>query len=132
MNPSGKPLILIVHDDLDVRAAVAGLLDSERVQVAMCASGLEALRFVAQCRPTVVLSPWCLPDMRGLKLFEAIRRINSHTQVVLMDDSEYPTLHRQAMELGISGFLRLPAETADLSDLVERLGRVPARAAVGS
>lgn len=126
-----KPLILVVHDDLEVRAAVAGLMDGDRVQVAMCATGLEALRFVAQCRPSLVLSPWSLPDMRGLKLFEAVRRINAHTQVVLMDDGEYPTLHRQAMELGVSGFLRLPPEAPELTELVDRFGQGAAKAVVG-
>jgi signal transduction histidine kinase/DNA-binding response OmpR family regulator len=70
-----RPLdILVVDDELDVRQALAELLQSEGHAVAQAAGPLEALARLEVVRPDLVLTDLGMPDMTGWQLAVAVRR----------------------------------------------------------
>jgi two-component system, cell cycle response regulator len=77
--------ILVVDDDELVRARLAGILSASHYEVAMAASGAEALRVLNEAPCHIVLTDWQMPDMDGLSLCRLVRmRAQEHYVYVLM------------------------------------------------
>jgi PAS domain S-box-containing protein len=68
----GRPLCLLAEDNADMRAYVAGVLESE-YQVLPVQDGIEALALLARTIPDVVLSDVMMPGIDGLSLVRQIK-----------------------------------------------------------
>jgi CheY-like chemotaxis protein len=76
--------VLVVDDDPEVRAALAGALEEEGLAVRTAANGVEALRCIAVEEPAVVLLDLQMPGMDGAALLDTLRTARLTTPVVLM------------------------------------------------
>jgi DNA-binding NarL/FixJ family response regulator len=99
--------ILLADDHVLVRAGVRALLESvEGVEVvAEAGDGHEALRLVAQHRPDLVLMDISLPSLQGLEAAARVVKGYPQTRVIILsmhNDEEYV---RQALRLGVAGYL---------------------------
>jgi two-component system cell cycle response regulator len=65
--------ILVVDDDDLVRARLAEVLSASQYEVAMAASGAEALQLMNAAPCQIVLTDWQMPDMDGLALCRQVR-----------------------------------------------------------
>ena len=75
MEPDGRPLILVVDDDATIRNLVTTILGQHGMEVAAAANGDEALTFIEQRRPDVMLLDLAMPRVDGL---EVLRRVREH------------------------------------------------------
>lgn len=76
MSPTDrKPEVLVVDDDIDIREALAELLEDHGYQVAMAANGAEALELLVsgRARPQVMLLDLMMPVMNGWRLMAELR-----------------------------------------------------------
>lgn len=102
--------ILIVDDDEAVREYLLQAVRSLGHGAWGCSSGEEALSFIHDWRPDVVLTDYQLPGLNGVEL--AVK-VNSqyHARVVLMSGGSDPA--RSAQELGMT-FVRKPLGVEEL------------------
>ncbi|MEO6521346.1 MAG: response regulator [Mucilaginibacter sp.] len=84
-NKTNAPLLLLVEDNLDMRAFLRMQL-SEIYRVETAADGLEGLEMVKLLMPDIVLSDVMMPKMDGIELIDKLKNdVNvSHIPVVLM------------------------------------------------
>jgi DNA-binding NarL/FixJ family response regulator len=117
--------VLIADDHVLVRAGVRALLESvDGVEVvAEAGDGHEALRLVAQHRPDVVLMDISLPSLQGLEAAARVVKEYAHTRVIILSmhsDEEYV---RQALRLGVVGYLVKGGDRVELELAVKAAAR---------
>ena len=69
----GKPVILCVDDDPDALTILRLFLCGHGFEVTVASNGAEALRFVAEHRPDLVITDYAMPEMSGLELCRELR-----------------------------------------------------------
>ena len=116
--PSGeqKPLVLVVDDSLTVRKITGRLLHREGYRVATAKDGMEALEFLEDERPAVMLLDIEMPRMDG---FETTRHVRANELTrdlpIIMITSRSADKHRQhALELGVDVYMGKPYQEAEL------------------
>jgi two-component system response regulator YesN len=89
--------------------------------VAEARNGAEAYAKYVKIAPHVILTDIRMPEMDGLELMEHVRRQDSKVKLVALSgysDFEYA---RQAIGLGVSGYILKPTKEKDICDLFDRL-----------
>ena len=106
--------ILLVEDDVPVRAALNHLLQRLDFAVTPTANALDALRLVEQQTFDLVLTDAVMPGMSGPELCEHLRRMRPELRVILMSGYSAETSGSDALPHGVQR-LRKPFTTPDLS-----------------
>src|SRR5262245_5258347 len=113
----GSPLALIVDDTTAQRRRARAVIESElgwRVQEASNAQ--DALRFLADEAPAVVITDLTMPDCDGLKLVESIRCSHPFVPVVLMTTVGSETVALKALQRGAASYVPKSEMAAELAD----------------
>jgi two-component system cell cycle response regulator len=76
--------VLVVDDDEIVRESLSALLRARQFDVALAASGNDALRVMAATPCQILLTDWQMPDMDGLALCQRVRGSGPHRQVYVL------------------------------------------------
>jgi two-component system, NtrC family, response regulator GlrR len=105
-----KARILLVDDDISLLKLLGLRLKSEGFEVSTAASGVEALEWLEQARPDLVLSDLRMDGMDGLALFERIQRQHVGLPVVIMTAHGSITDAVTATRSGVFGFLTKPID----------------------
>jgi CheY-like chemotaxis protein len=86
MTRDGHGIILIVDDNLDVRAFAKGFLEHAGYSVVTAADGEEGLRSYQTHQSSIVLllTDVMMPNMNGLELADRVLRLDSHLPVLFM------------------------------------------------
>ena len=99
-------MILVVEDHSDTRRALLRLLEIEGYEAAPAGCGQDALAFLKDNLPRLVILDCGLPDVDGLAVFRAIRsdRRLDGTRVVMF--SAYDGAKRdEALAAGVDGYV---------------------------
>jgi len=112
--------ILLVDDETDLLRLWKLRLESREYDVAVAASGEEALATFAAFKPDVVLTDLRMPGIDGLSLFEAIRRQNRSVPVIIITAHGSIPEAVEATRQGVFSFLTKPIEGAALVAEVAR------------
>lgn len=125
--PSAQgPLILIVEDDQETRAALVRDLGARGYRVDEAADGAAAIRRWEARRPDVVLLDLGLPDVDGLDIVGHIRR-EASTPIVILSGRDLEREKVAALERGADDYVTKPF---GVDELHARL-RVQLRRAAG-
>jgi chemosensory pili system protein ChpA (sensor histidine kinase/response regulator) len=116
-----RPVVLVVDDSLTVRKVTARTLERNNLDVILARDGVEALGFLHEQKPDVVLTDIEMPRMDGFELLGAIRNDEQTRNVpVIMISSRTGQKHRSRAEaLGVSAYLGKPYAEADLIGRIE-------------
>ena len=112
------PLVLIVDDDESTREMLVMALTEEGYRTGEAGDGREAIRFLTDQRPDLVLLDVRMPGMTGPELLSLLRRQHPGLPVVLT--SADPRLVHDATHEGAVDVLIKPFDLDQLTDTVAR------------
>ena len=118
---SGRPCILVIDDDEDIRTVLAEILELRGYDVITAEGGHRALDLLdSGIRPCAILLDLMMPGMSGWEFREAQRRrpgARDIPVVVLSGDRRGREL---AATLGAADVVAKPVELTMLADLLDR------------
>ncbi|KAF0134464.1 MAG: Sensor protein [Candidatus Saganbacteria bacterium] len=121
-----KPKILCVDDDKQILSMYEFLLDSSKYDVVMLGSGEEALEWLKNNLPDLILLDVMMIKMTGIETLEKIRG-NERTRlmpVVIVSSMQETNDRVRAMEAGCDDFLPKPFDKTELLVRVRSLLRI--------
>jgi two-component system, OmpR family, KDP operon response regulator KdpE len=86
----GKPKVLLVEDNADVRRLYAIGLNQRGFEVKLAANGAEAVDRVATERPDYILLDWLMPLMDGREVVERLAGQDGSSQIEIIVISGQP------------------------------------------
>src|SRR5512133_8937 len=112
--------ILVVDDEALTLKTIGRALQAEGYEVAVAASGEDAVKSFSQEHTDLVLLDVVLPGIDGIEVLRQIRRINPATVVLMM--SAYHMVDRavESMKLGAYDYLIKPFHITDLLNTIQR------------
>ena len=129
--------ILIVDDDADIVRIVSTMLEGRGWQVFSAANGQDALRFVSETRPDLVLLDIMMPGMNGIEVLREVHRSAPGTRVIMTTAFGDVGSYLESMDLGACEYLNKPFETTELLAMIRNVAanevggavRIPGRRA---
>ena len=118
--PQIKENILVVDDEYSVRQAIRFIFEEEyHVQEAQ--SGEEALKKIKEEKIDLVLLDIKMPGISGMKVLEAIDRINKDIEVIMVTATKDVDVAIKSVKMGAENYITKPFEMDDLKKMVRRL-----------
>ncbi len=110
--------ILIVEDDIPVRAAIEHVLSYSQYRVVSAKTAEEALKLLNRGFYDLILTDVKLPGIDGVELTRQARRLNPRTPVLVVSGVPDPDLEARALGAGATLFLRKPLGAQELQGTV--------------
>jgi two-component system KDP operon response regulator KdpE len=105
--------ILVVDDERQITRVLRTSLESHGYQVAIASDGLEALRSFETFHPDLVITDLSMPNMDGVELTQAIRRL-AETPIIVLSVREQDTTKVAALDAGANDYITKPFSTPEL------------------
>lgn len=115
--------LIIVDDEFDVRSRISQAIekfDCGFEIVGTYENGLDAYDGVNQFAPDLVITDIRMPFMTGIELIEKIRETKPLTKVIIITGFDEFDYAKQAIDLGVIGFLTKPITPDDLKVIVKK------------
>lgn len=120
--------VLLVDDNNDFLNSIEEqLLNEDDIQiVGMASNGIEAIEYIEQREPDVVICDIIMPLLDGLGVIERLHSLNlkKFPKVIILSAMDKSTIVEQALNLGASYYLIKPA---DYSILIKRIRDVSSK-----
>ena len=116
--------ILIAEDFDDTRAMIKRMLQTNGYRVVEAANGHEAVEFIRQNCPDLILMDLNMPLMDGLEATERIRECRELcSDVVILAITAHDTygMKEASLEAGCDGYLTKPIDFDNLEKILGRL-----------
>ncbi len=112
--------ILIVDDEPNVTLILSRSLDKldKEYEIETAQSGKEALSKIESKPYALVITDYRMPEMNGLDLAMAVRRIAPETQVILMTAHGTGALQNTAEGLNLDGYIDKPFKLSEIRRIV--------------
>lgn len=117
------PKILVADDSITVRKVAERLLTEAGMEVALAASGEEAMAYLSTEHPDFIISDVIMPDKTG---YDVCRFVRSHeplasTPVLLISGIVNDEVNRQAESCRANGVLKKPFQGTSLQERVREI-----------
>ncbi len=118
----GKPLLLIIDDNSDIRKMIRELLSSE-YRIIEASNGREGIRLASKYVPDLIICDVMMPVMDGLECCKRIKNeiTTSHIPVLMLTACSLDEQRIQGYESGADGYLSKPFNSKMLSMRCENL-----------
>ena len=113
--------ILIVEDDDDLREALAASLRDEGYHVLWAGDADEAIKNVKAHKVNIVFMDICLPDMNGVEVYKAIKKIQPTATTVMMTGFFVQDLVDTAISAGAYDILYKPFTMDDILKMIKKI-----------
>jgi DNA-binding NtrC family response regulator len=115
------PMIIVVDPDADFATALSSMLDRRGYHVVRRSFGIDALQYIAEDRPELVVSEVNLPDCECHELLDSIRAISPSTQVLFITRTNSEQSVPEGAERTMVRVDGHPAEAEGIVRAVDRL-----------
>ncbi|MBA3028097.1 MAG: sigma-54-dependent Fis family transcriptional regulator [Desulfobacteraceae bacterium] len=78
------PSLLVVDDEPFILQSLSGILSDEGFEVSTASNGYEALKFIEEESPDLVLLDIWMPGLDGIETLKEIKKNNPHIQVIII------------------------------------------------
>ncbi|GAA1994695.1 response regulator transcription factor [Isoptericola halotolerans] len=115
--------VVLADDEALLRRALASLLplEGDVTVLAEAADGAEAVEATVAHRPDVLVVDLEMPGVDGLEAVAEIRRVLPDQVVLMLTRHARPGVLRQALKLGVQGFVSKSAEPSHIASVVAAL-----------
>jgi two-component system nitrate/nitrite response regulator NarL len=115
--------ILVIDDHPLVGDGITLMVkDIEYLQIiSVCKSGKEALEFLVDAKPDVILLDISLPDIDGLELCSQIRKTNKQTKIIGLTSTNEAGIITQLLANGGNGYLLKNMEREELITAIDEV-----------
>lgn len=110
--------ILAVDDEQDIRTALQKLLEAEGYEVAVAASGREAIATAKARLPDLILLDIKMPGLDGMATFRRLKKIYPEVVVVILTGCGTIATAREAMKLGAFDYVTKPLNPPFLKTVI--------------
>ncbi|KQR70468.1 hybrid sensor histidine kinase/response regulator transcription factor [Pedobacter sp. Leaf176] len=119
---SPRPLLMLVEDDLDLRAYLSSVLSS-KYELISAENGMSGLALAKARIPDLIVSDLMMPDMNGFELLEKLKdeRETSHIPTILLTSSNNEFDKERGYFLGVDSYLNKPISPKLLHSRIENL-----------
>jgi len=115
--------ILVIDDHPLVGDGITLMVkDIEYLQIiSICKSGKEALEFLVDAKPDIILLDISLPDIDGLELCSQIRKTNKQTKIIGLTSTNEAGIITQLLANGGNGYLLKNMEREELITAIDEV-----------
>ena len=113
--------VLIVDDDLTIRALVRTLLQAQGIKCHLAANGAEGVAMISEYRPSLVVLDINMPGMNGFEVLAKVRAEMPTVRVVMLTAREQEADIVQGFALGADDYVVKPFNPQELVARVKRL-----------
>jgi two-component system, OmpR family, alkaline phosphatase synthesis response regulator PhoP len=115
--------ILIVDDEVDIRAVLQGCLEAAGFQVLTASNGMDALERIRSNPPDLIIHDVMLPDITGLDVCALVKRDRRLRRIpfILLTARSQPQDRLTAAALGADAYMNKPFNPDELLAEVRRL-----------
>jgi CheY-like chemotaxis protein len=113
--------ILVIDDESSIRLLLENFL-SEKYVVITKSNGTEALEWMEQDIPDLIICDIQMPIMDGYKLLEMLRQrgYTKHTPVIMLSSHETSKERIKCYRLGAQDYLTKPFNPEELAEMVKK------------
>jgi len=111
--------LLIVENDNFFSETLAERLQTENCRVYQADSQTEIKKLIRKKKIDVVLLDLSNLKAEGIRLFKKIKKVNSHTEVIIINSSDQIVFSMEAMKLGAFDELFIPCDISVLTDRIK-------------
>lgn len=112
--------ILVVDDSVVIRKMVEIALENESYNIVSVATGKEALNYLDETTPDLIILDIMLTDMNGLDVLKAIKA-SKQIPVVMLSAKDTPRETTKAKQLGADDFIPKPFKDEELVGKIKEL-----------
>lgn len=109
-----KARVLIVEDDDVFRRGLARMFSNEDCEVSQASDGEQAVKFISDAVPDLVICDWRLPGVDGLRVLDHLRQSDPKTPFILVTAHYSAELIAKAKAQGAHEVFEKPIELARL------------------
>lgn len=115
--------ILLVDDDLAIRATIAAVLRQAGHQIHQAENGMEAQRYVENTRPDLIITDVQMPVMDGFQLLKQLRarKETAFVPILCLTEGDDYEERVRGFRLGADDFVTKPFSPRDLVARVKRI-----------
>lgn len=113
--------ILVVDDEVGIQNLLHRVLKSEGYDVRKAGSGEESLQLANEDLPDLVLCDIKMPGMDGIETLDALKRLSSDIEVVMLTAHSTVESAVAAMKLGAADYLKKPFDVDELKIVIEKI-----------
>src|SRR6202046_1857211 len=105
--------ILIVDDERQITRVLRTSLQSHGYDVQVAQDGLEAFTLFKQSPPNLIITDLSMPNMDGLELTKAVRRV-ADTPIIVLSVREQEATKIAALDSGADDYVNKPFSMPEL------------------
>ncbi len=105
--------ILVVDDELQITRMLRAALQSSGYETILAKDGLEGFQRFEEEHPDLIVTDLVMPEMDGLQLTEAVRRVST-TPIIVLSVRDTDRLKIKALDAGADDYLTKPFSTPEL------------------
>jgi len=117
---SDKQRILVIDDEQPTLRMFTLLLQAYGYEVITAENGHEGVELFRKERPSLVLTDVKMPVMDGIEALKAIKKIDSHAEVIVITGHGDMDLAIQALNLDATDFINKPLQREALEKALQR------------
>ena len=105
--------ILVVDDERQITRMLRASLQSSGYEVLTAANGIEGLEKFETGRPDLIITDLAMPEMNGLELTQAVRRLDQ-TPIIVLSVRDTDVMKVKALDEGADDYLTKPFSMPEL------------------
>jgi two-component system response regulator YesN len=116
--------VVLVDDEEDIRKRIISIfsqIESDFEIVADYENGIDAYEAISCNVPDLLITDIRIPYINGIELIEKVRRFAPLLRVIIISGYDEFDYAKQAIDLGVMGYITKPITKNDLSTLLEKV-----------